>query len=311
MPRLVPLPPGLAGRAFSIADARESGLTVGRLRSGDLAAPFHGVRVPASLDLALLERCQAYATRMRPGQFFSQLTAARLWGAPLAGAFEPDEPLHVSARSPQRPPHTSGVIGHDLPAGGASASNRYGLPVATAADTWLQLAALLPPAELVVVGDHLVLNPQLFDPGDPRPYTSIAALAEPLGAFRGRGKRAAVSAVVRVRVGAESRPETLLRLVLVNAGLPEPLLNRELRDSAGVFLGRVDMVYPEWRVVVEYDGDQHRTSSRQYDRDLTRLDGLRRAGWTVIRVRKFGLFERPERTVAEVRAALVAGGYHP
>lgn len=311
MPRLVPLPPSLAGRAFRVADGREAGLTLGRLRSGDLAAPFHGVRVAATRDLALVERCQAYATRMRPGQFFSHLTAARLWGAPLPTAFGPDEPLHVSSCAPQRPPHTRGVIGHDLPAGRARPTSRYGLPVATPADAWLQLAGLLPPAELVVVGDHLVLDPYLFDPVDPRPYASIDALAEALEAFRGRGKRAAVAAVARVRAGAESRPETLLRLLLVDAGLPEPQLNLVLTDPTGRFLGRVDMVYPEWRVVVEYDGDQHRTSSRQYDRDLSRLDAIRRAGWNVIRVRKFGLFERPDLTVAEVRAALNAGGYRP
>ncbi|WP_160329736.1 endonuclease domain-containing protein [Microterricola viridarii] len=285
------------------------------MRSNDLRSPFHGIRATESTDDDPLEHCRAYAKRMRPGQFFSHLTAARLWGAPLPAQFGPGaigaaEPLHVSSCAPQRPPHTRGVIGHDFPADGVPHQLRHGLPVASAAAMWVQLAGLLPPDELVVVGDYLVLDPFLLDPLDPRPYATIAELADQLAAHRGRGKRAAVAALARVRTGAESRPETLLRLLLVDAGLPEPLLNQVLKDSGGRFLGRVDMVYPEWRVVVEYDGDQHRTSTAQYERDLTRLDAIRRAGWTVIRVRKHGLFVRPETAVAQVRAALIAGGWH-
>lgn len=327
MPRLVPLPPELGGRAFSVADAVEAGLTRGRLRSGDLASPFYGVRAPSERnqvarqgptfggdsapDVALLDHCNAYARRLKPGEHFSHLTAARLWGVPLPSPFASDEPLHVSCFAPHRPPRTRGVVGHQLPHRADAIVRRFGVPVADAASTWVQLAALLPPAELVVAGDHLVLDPFVLDPGDPRPFLSIEALAERLASFTGRGKRAATQSLVRVRVGAESRPETLLRLVLIDAGLPEPLLNQTLLDGAGRFLGRVDLVYPGWRIVVEYDGDQHRTSTAQYERDGTRLDALRRAGWTVIQVRKTGLFVRPGVTVARVRTALQEAGWRP
>ncbi|WP_133161226.1 endonuclease domain-containing protein [Microterricola pindariensis] len=257
----------------------------------------------------VLERCAAYAERMRPGQVFSHLTAARLWGTPLPAPFTVGEPLHISVHAPQRPPQTRGIISHQLPATGLAPIRRFGLPVTDPAATWVSLAAVLAPAELVVVGDHLVLNPQSRDPGDPRPFTSITELAARLALYRGRGKRAAVRALARVRAGAESRPETLLRLLLVDAGLPEPLLNQAVRDRQGLLIGRVDMVYPEWRLIVEYDGDQHRTSRRQYERDQTRLDALRRAGWTVIQVRRHGLFARPDATVARVRSALREAGW--
>ena len=325
MPRLVPLPPELIGRAFTVADAVDSGLTPGRLRSRDLTSPFYGVREPArnnsaarqrlsfsgktAPDEALLEQCHAYLTRLKPGECFSHLTAARLWGIPLPIPFTHVEPLHVSCFAPQRPPRTRGVVGHQLARSAHSVAHRFGAPVADAATTWVQLAGLLPPAELVVAGDHLVLDPYLLDPSDPRPFTSSATLAEQLHNYRGRGKRVAVEALARVRAGAESRPETLLRLLLIDAGLPEPLLNQNVHDSAGRFLGRVDMIYPEWRVIVEYDGDQHRTNKRQYERDQTRLDALGRAGWTVIRVRNEGLFMRPVATTAGVRTALLEAGW--
>lgn len=327
MPRLVPLPPELSGRAFSVADAADAGLTKGRLRSRDLVSPFYGVRAPAPEspaprqrpafsgdtvpDVALLDRCHAFAMRLKPGEYFSHLTAARLWGVPLPVPFTLDEPLHVSCFAPQRPPRTRGVVGHQLPQLADAVARRFGVPVADAASTWVQLAALLPSAELVVAGDHLVLDPHQLDPSDPRPFVGIVELAERLARFTGRGKRAATQSLSRVRVGAESRPETLLRLLLIDAGLPEPLLNQILRDSSGRFLGRVDLVYPAWRIVVEYDGDQHRTDTTQYERDGTRIDGLRRAGWTVIRVRKHGLFVRPEATVARVRTALREAGWRP
>lgn len=308
MPRLVPLPPEFSGRAFSVARARAAGLGPGRLRSDDLSTPFYGVRARARID-TVLACCLAYAERMTPGQFISHLTAARLWGAPLPDAFLPDELLHISCFAPQQPPRMRGVVGHRLAVGAATPTLRFGLPVADPASTWVQLSTVLPSAELVAVGDFLVLDPVLLDPSDPRPFTSIAELGERLAGYRGRGKRAAVGALGRVRVGAESRPETLLRLVLVDAGLPEPLLNETLRDAAGRFLGRCDLVYPEWRVVVEYDGDQHRSSTTQYDRDLSRLDALRRAGWVVIQVRSRGLFVRPDVTIAKVRTALREAGW--
>ncbi|RZU65805.1 uncharacterized protein DUF559 [Microterricola gilva] len=308
MPRRVPLPPELEGRPFSVADARAAGLKVERLRSSDLSSPFHGVRVTApSTDV--LEQCHAYATRMQPGQFFSHLTAARIWGAPLPAEFDAAEALHVSSFAPRRPPHARGVIGHELRAGSATAVLRRGLPVTDPATTWIQLSGLLPAAEVVVVGDHLVLDPYLLDPLDPRPFVTLADLESRVAGYSGRGKRAAAEALSRVRVGAESRPETLLRLLLVDAGLPEPLLNQVLRGPAGAFLGRVDMVFPLWRIVVEYDGDQHRTSRSQYERDLSRLEGIRRAGWLVIQVRRHGLFVRPDVTVAKVRAALEEAGW--
>ncbi|WP_156786225.1 DUF559 domain-containing protein [Microterricola viridarii] len=323
MPRLVPLPPEFSGRAFSVREARSAGISVARLRSADLVSPFHGVRAAAGTSVpgdspyesslmpepGVLEMCAAYAERMRPGQVFSHLTAARLWGAPLPVPFTAGEPLHISVSAPQRPPQTRGIISHQLPATGLAPIRRFGLPVTDPAASWVTLAAVLAPEELVVVGDHLVLDPQQRDPGDPRPFTSITELAARLELYRGRAKRAALRALARVRVGAESRPETLLRLLLLDAGLPEPLLNHAVRDRLGLLIGRVDMAYPEWRVIVEYDGDQHRTSTRQYERDQTRLDALRRAGWAVIQVRTHGLFVRQDATVARVRSALREAGW--
>jgi hypothetical protein len=163
--------------------------------------------------------------------------------------------------------------------------------------------------ELVVAGDHLVLDPVVLDPGDPRPFSTIARLGTRLEGFHGRGANALRRALTLVRQGAESRPETLLRLLLSRDHLPVPEPNIAVMSRSGRVLGRGDLVYPEWRTVVEYDGDQHRTSTRQYDRDIHRLDSFRDEEWHVVQVRSRGLFVTPGETVVRVATALRKGGW--
>lgn len=57
------------------------------------------------------------------------------------------------------------------------------------------------------------------------PELTLQQLTERVGLFRGRGKVAAARAVGRVRLGVESRPESLVRVAIVDAGLPEPEIN--------------------------------------------------------------------------------------
>ena len=100
-------------------------------------------------------------------------------------------------------------------------------------------------------------------------------------------------------------------LLLVGAGLPEPELNIAINGPSGEFLARVDMLYRKYRVVVEYDGDQHRTDQSQFDRDLARLDDLTAHGWRVVRIGGRALFRDPQDVIARVRRALTAGGWTP
>jgi hypothetical protein len=309
-----PLPPSLVGQPFSVASAHRAGVGEGRLRGSDLERPFHGVRSslpadPAATDLEMiLARCASYAPLLRAGQFFSHETAARLWNSPMVSRAQPDEPRNVSVRGPGRAPRSAGVIGHQV-RNHPSLVLRYGFPVTDPATTWLALAVSIPLDELVVLGDHFVLEPYQLDPYDIRPWVRIAELETAVQCFAGRGARAAASAIRFVRPGAASRPETLLRLILMRAGLPEPQLNIEVTDAAGHRLGRGDLVWPELRCVVEYDGDQHRTSTRQYDWDITRIESFVQAGWAVVRVRCRGLFVDPGDTACRVERALASHGW--
>ncbi|WP_185020527.1 DUF559 domain-containing protein [Rathayibacter sp. PhB152] len=66
----------------------------------------------------------------------------------------------------------------------------------------------------------------------------------------------------------------------------------------------MDLLYRKQWVVVEYDGDQHRTDTRQYERDIARSEAIQALGYRHIRVRLSGLVDRPEATAARVRRAL-------
>jgi very-short-patch-repair endonuclease len=290
----------------------------GRLRGPDLSRPFHGVRTsatapnPTESDLDRMLRSAAdFAPLLVDGRFFSHTTAAAIWGCPLPPGSTATKGIHVSARSPRAAPRGEGVVGHQAMDPRIATVVRYGFAVSDAASTWLALASLLPLDELVVVGDHLVLDPFVLDPADPRPFTTMAELQARTGVFHGRGARRALTALGLARLGAESRPETLLRLLLLRARLPEPQLNLEVRDARGRWLGRSDLVWPAWRTVAEYDGDQHRSSARQYDNDISRIDRFIAAGWKVVRVRKRGLFVSPQGTVARVTEALESQGWRP
>ena len=103
---------------------------------------------------------------------------------------------------------------------------------------------------------------------------------------------------------AESQMETRLRWLLTEAGLPRPQVQVDLRADDGRFLGRADMYYPQARLVVEFDGGNHRDRLVSDDRRQNELVG---SGFTVLRFTSADLHARPHVVVMQVRGALSAG----
>jgi hypothetical protein len=123
------------------------------------------------------------------------------------------------------------------------------------------------------------------------------------GQHRARGRRAA--GLVRERV--DSPQETVLRLCLVLAGLPEPSCNLTIGTN-DYPIGRVDLVYERLKVIIEYEGDQHRTDKWQWNLDIGRQEEFMAAGWTVIRVTAQRM-RHPRALVGKVYTALQESGY--
>lgn len=225
-------------------------------------------------ELDLVTRCRAFLLHRAERVAFSHLTAARLIGAPLPGELQ-DERLHVSVPAGVRAVQAAAVAGHTLMAWRTVEFN--GLPLTSPEQTWLDLAALLDRDALVALGDWLVSYR--------RPMTSPEALAAALDASPGRrGIARARVALPLIRTRAESPGETRLRLALGDAGFPEPWLNYLLHRPDGSFAARVDMAFPRERLVLEYEGEGHRTDKQVWARDIRRREDIEDLGWRVIRV---------------------------
>ncbi|MFY0406714.1 DUF559 domain-containing protein [Solicola sp. PLA-1-18] len=121
------------------------------------------------------------------------------------------------------------------------------------------------------------------------------------------GAKALLGVLPLVRAGAEARRETFTRLVLEAAELPEPLVNVEIRRD-GRFVARVDLLFEQWRLVIEYDGRQHLTDVRQWNRDIVRDQALRDAGYEVLHV-THEMLASPRALVLRVHEALRRRGY--
>lgn len=294
------IPAELTGVVIRTADAPSWGVTSGRMRRADIARPFHGIAA-FELDLDdIEERCRAYAPLLLPGQYFSHVTALALLGAPLPRWFD-DEPLHLSVLFPRTPPRGEGVAGHSLRKFTSVTHRRY--PVMDPAYAWCQSAALLSREDLVAAGDSLVTGPRVQRTRTPG-VTTIARLGEVaklLGRSPGAGKVA--WALTRVRPGVDSRPETLLRLLCVRARLPEPVVDFEVAVAGGILL-HADLAFPRERIVLDYEGDDHRVDRATWLRDLQRRELFEDAGYRVIRVTSADLFGDPEAFLVRLRTLL-------
>lgn len=290
-----PLPPILRSDAFSVGAAQQAGVPRQRLRRSDLRAPFRGVRVPAhSAPTELWELCRAYRSLMPPGALFSHGTAARLLELPLPARLEADPVIDVAVIAPARAPRMRGVRGHLLNAPPRTRSLR-GLPVPSPPEVWCQLGSVLGADELVIVGDALCRRTDpLADPGELREAVDGSG-------FR-PGVRKLRQAIELVRARTDSPMESRLRLAIVRAGLPEPLVNYVIAGPARAY--HLDLAYPHCRLAVEYDGDHHRTDRAQYRLDIDRLWQIEAQGWRVIRINASHLADGAHEALRRIRAAL-------
>lgn len=322
-----PLPPHL-GAQFSTMYAREQGVSKRRLRSQDLESPFHGVRcVPAGTapeeedaDTApyaerrrkrreVMRKMRAYATVMPEGSFFCGRTAAIAYDAWID---HPDE-LEVAAFSPQRAPRAKGIKGRKTAPRLASVRHHAGFAVSSPASTWAMLARDVTLRELVAIGDAIVLEPR-DKYGTKHPDQALATIVE-LRAATDAGPRPPATAKLHaaldlVRIGSSSPLETDFRLDAAAGGLPIPALDVEVRGPNGRLLGISEFMFQAYQVVVEVEGDHHRTTRKQWNRDIEKYHAYADAGLEVVRLTSTHIRGRWPRAVAIVADALRRHGWN-
>jgi very-short-patch-repair endonuclease len=292
------VPSELEGLAIRSSEAPDFGVGRSRIRRSDVQHPFHGIS-GIELDLATtLGRCRAFEPLLLPGQVFSHTTALALLGAPLPAG---EERLHLSVEFPRTPPRVRGTVGHSLQL--LPMSLVLGLPIADPASAWCQAAVILRREDLVAVGDFLVTGRRRGLAREAG-LVSIADLTRATIDRRGSpGAKRMVWALARIRCGAESRPETLLRLLLERSGVRGAVIDHPVTVAGGVVL-HPDLAFVRERVALEYEGDGHRTDRKQWMRDLTRRELMEDAGWRVVRVTADELFDAPNALVARIRSRL-------
>jgi Protein of unknown function (DUF559) len=116
-----------------------------------------------------------------------------------------------------------------------------------------------------------------------------------LAAARQSGRRGIVA--VRELIGltapeSESPMESEARLVMIDGGLPPPVLQQEIVDRNGQ-TWRVDFAWPDSKVAVEYDGFDWHSSPDSLRRDRQKRAALQEIGWTVVSIVSDDVRRRP------------------
>jgi len=162
---------------------------------------------------------------------------------------------------------------------------------------WLQLAPECSVDELVELADAMTCRQH--------PVTTLQLLEEATAGMPGsRVITRARTALGLARPGTDSIPETDLRLLLVRAGLPCPVVNLEIRDEYGRTLFWLDLAYEEAKLAIEYDGAIHVGDRTHMERDATRRRILEDQGWRIITVTSSDLVKNPLAIIESVRRAL-------
>jgi very-short-patch-repair endonuclease len=289
---------------------RDSGLTAKRLRSHDLDRSVWGVRRQLSAEeresdrtSELVDSCRMFVARMPHGTFFSHSTAALVLGVPLPYALESDERLHIGIAAPARAPHATGIIGHRLDLAAKDLVTASGLPTTSAARTWCDLASMLSLHDLVAAGDFLLRWRH--------PLTTLSELQRLSRSYIGkRGMAIIREALPLLNNRSESRPESRLRVILAQAGLPHSRVNHEIVLTEDGSFVRTDLAFDTLKVLIEYQGDYHRKVQGQWRNDMTRRSRLEAQNWIVIELNADDLRD-PDELAARIRMILERRGWRP
>ena len=195
------------------------------------------------------------------------MTAAWLFGLDVAGC----DPIEVTLPRPVPVRARAGIKIRRASLGASEITTRRGFPVTSALRTICDLGSRRDSVECVVAIDA-ALHAGMLEPADLYQYVEMNTGA--------KGIRRLRRAVALADARAESPMETRLRLDLVAARLPTPAVQVELHDRAGQFLARVDLFYPDARLVIEFDGQNHR---ERLAADLRRQNALVNAGYQLLR----------------------------
>jgi len=276
----------LRRRPFSVADARRAGMGWDHLQTKTWTRMSRGqyawVGLPQDAGLKLV----AVAQRLPAGYAFSGLTAAWLLGLDVSWS----EPIEVTIARNVPVRARAGVTLRRAALAESDVIRQRGFRMTSAMRTVCDLGSRRDAVESVVAVD-MALRAGLVE---------LAKLERHVHAHPGeKGIKRLRRAVRLADPRSESPMETRMRLELITAKLPLPLVQADLRDATGNFIGRADLYYPDRRLVIEYDGMDHKD---RLVADLRRQNALVNAGYHILRFTATDL-RTPRSVAAQVRLA--------
>lgn len=234
--------------------------------------------------------CDAAALLLPAGAAVGGLSAAYLWGVDLLPA---EAPVSVAVPRTGRMRRHSRLAVRYTALPDHDVTRFAGIPLTTPLRTAFDLGRRPPLPEAVVAMDAL-LNRRLLTLDELRAYAEDRPWA---------GSRQLTDVLTLAEPLTESPMETRLRLIVVQAGLPRPVAQHDVRDREGRFVGRLDLAYPDIRLGLEYEGDHHRDRAT-FRHDMARTNALRVAGWTILRFTADDVLRHPRRIIQQIDAIL-------
>ena len=314
MPRRPPLPPRFASGAFTLAEARASGIDRRRLSGPEFIRLSRGIYAARGAGVTEEDIVRALL-RSTPSAVACRTTAARLLALPLPTGTpdwhleDPRFRIHLSYLDSHR--HDSGRLRwSQLDLRPEEVLTHRGLRITSRTRTLLDLSGDLRSFgldDLVVIADHLARVPRLRHEQRTKPFATIDQLRRIADQHHGRGARRLREALDLAAVGSDSPAETRLRLAILRSGLPAPHTNIDIYDGA-THLGQPDLSWPEWRVCVEHEGPHHRTPKQQ-ERDIDRGERRRDHGWIEIQTTARDLRRGGARAVGRIEEKLRQRGW--
>jgi very-short-patch-repair endonuclease len=293
MARLASVPRELAVLPFRGSTAVASGLiTKDRLKSSVWQRLYPDVYVRAADFSADDHRmwCNAAALLLPPGGAVSGPSAAFLWDA---GSVGNGAPVTVTVPAPHRLRSRDRltVLHRRLPR--EDLASFGAVPVTAPVRTAFDLGRQPDRRKAIMALDALMYRKLVR-------RERLADLAA--DRFGWPGVAVFAARLAETEPLAESPMETVLRLLVTDAGLPRPVAQFDVRSAAGLWLARVDLAYPALRVAIEYEGDHHRDRAT-FRQDITRERRLQQAGWLVLRFTADDVFRTPADTVRTIAVA--------
>lgn len=174
-----------------------------------------------------------------------------------------------------------------------------GIEVTGIARTVLDLAAVVSARKLHLAIDSVLRQKLLIWPDL---YLVLAKHSR-----RGRNGCGRLRKVLDVRYGESVIPDSAWNRnvgdLLVDAGLPKPTLEHEIRDPSGGFLARVDLAYPQHKIAIELDSVRWHFNQESFTADPRRKNRLMLQGWTVLTFTWSDYVDTPNELIRTVRLA--------